>query len=190
MTIVLNRIRRLTSLSAVLVTATLAVAACVGAAPASLTPPSAAAPSTGATSAPSTAAGSAPAASATGGPSASGAPSGSRGPTQTTTAWGRIWDSIPPAFPRYAGSTPTETGRGPMSAEFTVPGAAPDVVTTWLAAALAAAGWTNQMAGPLEDGSRQINSTGADGCLAQTTVVRLGGTTTVSVLYGAACPVP
>ena len=181
MTIVLNRIRRLTFLASVLVAATLALAACIGAAPASLIPTS--------TAAPSIADSSAPPASAAGGPG-SAIPSASGGPTQTTTAWGRIWDSIPPAFPRYPGSTPTETGRGPESAEFTVPGAAPDAVTTWLAAALAAAGWTNQVAGPLEDGSRQINSTGADGCLAQTTVVGLGGTTTVSVLYGAACPVP
>jgi S1-C subfamily serine protease len=35
---------------------------------------------------------------------------------------GRIWDSLPPSFPRISGQVPAETGSGPTSGTFAVPG--------------------------------------------------------------------
>lgn len=109
--------------------------------------------------------------------------------SQTDTDWGRIWDALPDAFPRYPGSIPTETGQaGPVSAEFAVP-AGPDSVVTWLRASLQGAGYsTEALSGPLEDGSRVIDSVADGGCRVQTIVTPLSGTTHVTVRFGAACP--
>jgi hypothetical protein len=56
--------------------------------------------------------------------------------------------------------------------------------------ALEAAGFrTEGVSGPLEDGSVVIDSTGpVAGCRVQTTIVRRGGVTMMTVLYGASCP--
>ena len=108
--------------------------------------------------------------------------------SQTDTEWGRIWDALPDNFPRYPGSTPTETGAGPASAQFAVP-AGRDEVTTWLQAGLEGAGYsTEALSGPLEDGSRVIDSIADGGCRVQTVIAPLGGTTHVTVRFGAACP--
>jgi hypothetical protein len=110
-------------------------------------------------------------------------------PTQTDTAWGRIWDELPAGFPRYPGATTTTVARDPVSAEFTVTADAAAVLTA-LRTALEAAGYsTVSVSGPLEDGSRALESAGsAAGCRVRTTVGPLGGQTYVSVLFGAACP--
>lgn len=108
---------------------------------------------------------------------------------QTDTDWGRIWDELPPGFPTYPGSVPTETGAGPVSAELAVPADVEDVVT-FLQAALEDARYsTEALSGPMEDGSRIIDSVGDDpACRVQTVVAPTGGTTTVTVRYGAECP--
>lgn len=118
--------------------------------------------------------------------------SGASAPPQagtTETDWGTIHDALPPGFPRYPGSTPTETGAGPASAVFDVP-ADLSTVTTWFQGALEGAGFsTLSLSGPAEDGSMEIESVGlTTQCRVRTTVAPLGGSTIVTILYGAVCP--
>ena len=122
-------------------------------------------------------------------PNGSAEPSGPVDVTQTDTDWGRIWDALPPSFLVYAGSVPTETReQGPVSAEFAVPDG-PEAVTTWLQAALEGAGYsTEALSGPLEDGSRVIDSVGDEGCRVETVIAPMSGTTHVAVRFGADCP--
>jgi hypothetical protein len=108
----------------------------------------------------------------------------------TETDWGTIHDALPPGFPRYPGSTPTETRGGPASAVFDVP-ADVSTVTTWLQGALEGAGFsTLSLSGPSEDGSMEIESVGptTTQCRVRTTVAPLGSSTIVTILYGAVCP--
>jgi hypothetical protein len=107
----------------------------------------------------------------------------------TETDWGTIRDALPPGFPRYPGSTPTETGAGAASAVFDVP-ADVSTVTTWFQGALEGAGFsTLSLSGPAEDGSMEIESVGpTTQCRVRTTVAPLGSSTIVTVLYGAVCP--
>lgn len=108
--------------------------------------------------------------------------------TQTDTEWGRIWDALPASFPTPPGARPTQTGEGPASAILDVPGDATTTMTD-LQAALELAGLdTQSLSGPLEDGSRILESLGAGACRVQARVALLGGTTVLTVLYGAACP--
>jgi hypothetical protein len=44
------------------------------------------------------------------------------------------------------------------------------------------------VSGPLEDGGMTLDSEGAAGCMARTTIARTGSVTTMTVLYGATCP--
>lgn len=119
--------------------------------------------------------------------------SGTAAPVQgdtTETEWGTIQDALPPGFPRYPGSTPTETDGGPATAVFEAP-ADVSTVTTWLQGALEGAGFsTLSLSGPSEDGSMEIESVGplTTQCRVRTTVTPLGGSTIVTVLYGAVCP--
>lgn len=108
--------------------------------------------------------------------------------TQTDTPWGRIWDALPTSFPLPAGAQPTQTGDGPASAILDVPGDASSTMNH-LQSALELAGFrTESLSGPLEDGGF-ILETFADGaCRVQARVAPLGGTTILTVLYGAACP--
>ena len=99
-------------------------------------------------------------------------------PGTFATAWGTAWDALPPGFPVPAGAKQADPGDpadGPVSGAFVVDGAA---------------GYsTEATSGPLEDGSLVIDSVGPDpACRAQTRVRPLGGTTMITVLYGAACP--
>jgi hypothetical protein len=111
---------------------------------------------------------------------------------QTDTDWGRIWDSLPAAFPVYPGATPAEEAEtGPVSATFALEGLEPRAVATWMQTELERAAYrTEALNGPLEDGSFVLESTGTAGCRIEVAVAPLGGLTTVTVLYGAACPSP
>lgn len=110
-------------------------------------------------------------------------------PGQTDTDWGRIWDALPEAFPRYPGAGPTETGEGPASAILDVGDAEPTEVATFYQSALEGAGYsTLSLSGPREDGSREIETVGESNCRIRTTITPLGGTTIVTILYGADCP--
>ena len=144
-------------------------------------------PSGGSPSAPAPAASSQLATSA---PPATGSvsPSPTGLPTQSTVEWGRIWDALPPGFPRPVGAVPSDNGDA-VSGGFDL---SEDVATASgvMQGALEAAGFrTVGVSGPLEDGSVFIDSTGpTPGCQVQTTIVRQGGVTMMTVLYGASCP--
>lgn len=110
---------------------------------------------------------------------------------QTETEWGRIWDTLPTGFPKYPGAVLSEeTVTGPASAVYSVEGGEPAEIATWYQGELEMAAFsTEALSGPLEDGGYVINSTGQDPrCRLSVTIAPLGGTTTLTVLYGAACP--
>jgi hypothetical protein len=110
---------------------------------------------------------------------------------QTDTEWGRIWDAVPDGFPRYAGSTAGDEGAtGPASAIVLVQTADAKGIATFFQTALQDAGYTTDgLSGPLEDGGYFLDMTGPTaGCKLQVTAAPTGGLTTVTILYGAACP--
>lgn len=112
-------------------------------------------------------------------------------PGQTETAWGRIWDSVPPSFPAIPGAQPAEAGADPVSAAFDLPAAAggvADIARTYVDA-LGAAGWSATLDGPLEDGSFVVDAARAGTlCQARVQAIPLGGIVRLAVLYGASCP--
>ena len=143
--------------------------------------PTSGAPSTAPTGAPS------PGASTDAGAPASSAAAG----TQTDTEWGRIWDNVPPGFPRYPGSSVADdTGPEPVSATYAIAGGGdPEQIASWMQAALETATFsTEALSGPLEDGSFVLDSVGDGGCRIQVAIAPMGGLTFVTVRYGAACP--
>jgi hypothetical protein len=110
-------------------------------------------------------------------------------PTQTDTDWGRIWDALPPSFPVFAGSIPTEAIDGPVSGSMAVPAGAQEAAD-FMQAALETGGYsTEAMSGPFEDGSYVLDSVGetAD-CRVETRLTPLSGTTQMTVLFAAGCP--
>lgn len=111
---------------------------------------------------------------------------------QTDTDWGRIWDTLPASFPVYPGATPAEEAEtGPVSATFALEGPDAKTIATWMQTELERAAFsTEALTGPFEDGSFVLESTGASGCRVEVAVAPLGGLTTVTVRYGAACPSP
>ena len=111
--------------------------------------------------------------------------------TQSDTAWGRIWDALPPSFPVYPGAVESDEPAGgePVSATFSVTDAAPDEIATALQSQLELATYsTEALSGPLEDGGFVIDSVGDAGCRVETTVTPAGGLTLIAVRFGADCP--
>ena len=122
---------------------------------------------------------------------ASSSASGAAVGTQTDTTWGRIWDNVPPGFPRYPGSSVAgDTGPEPVSATYAVAGGGdPEQIASWMQAALGTATFsTEALSGPLEDGSFVLDSVGDGGCRIQVAIKPMGGLTFVTVRYGSACP--
>jgi hypothetical protein len=112
---------------------------------------------------------------------------------QTDTDWGRIWDSLPSAFPSYPGSAPAEeASTGPASAVLAVPGTDARAVAVWMQSTLEQGSYrTEALSGPLENGGFVLDSNGpAPGCRVQVSVAPIGALTIVTVLYGAICPKP
>jgi hypothetical protein len=110
---------------------------------------------------------------------------------QTETDWGTIWDTLPKGFPTPPGSTPAEeTATGPASANLVVDGSDAKGIATAVQQALGVAGYkTRGLQGPLEDGSYVLDMTGSTtDCMVRLTAAPTGGLTTVTILYGAACP--
>lgn len=115
---------------------------------------------------------------------------GASQPTTTETAWGRIWDELPPGFPHHPGAEPAETGGGPASATLAVPATA-SAAADWYRGALTRAGYdTEALSGPLEDGSVVIDSVGGGDpdCRVQTSLVPRGNQAIATILFAAACP--
>lgn len=118
-------------------------------------------------------------------------PTASTGATQSDTAWGRIWDSLPPSFPKIPGATVTEeAATGAASAILTVTGQSPKDVAALMQRLLSGAGYsTIGLTGPLENGSYVVDMAGRpQGCKVQVTAVPTGSVTRATVLYGATCP--
>lgn len=110
---------------------------------------------------------------------------------QTDTEWGRIWDSLPSGFPKYPGAVLSdEAATGPASAVYVVEGGEPVAMATWFQQAFETATYsTDSLSGPLEDGSYVLDSSGQDpACRLSVTIAPLGGTTSLTVMYGAGCP--
>lgn len=99
---------------------------------------------------------------------------------------------MPAGFPLFPGATPADDATGePASARFAVEGGDPLAIAEWMQDALETATFsTEALNGPGEDGGYVIESVGEGSCRIQTTIVPLGDTTFVSVLYGADCPGP
>ena len=110
-------------------------------------------------------------------------------PGQSDTDWERIWDDLPPGFPSYPAAHPTETGSGPTSATLDAGSAKPAEVVTWYQTTLAAGGFALvSRDGPREDGSYELIVSGAGSCDIRITAAPLGGSTIITVMYGAHCP--
>lgn len=165
---------------AAIVLGALLVAACAASSGPSVAtqPPVTPAPSTDVSQPPATSAG---ASQPGAGASQSGAVAG-----QTDTDFGRIWDSLPPSFPRYPGAKPSEP-TGPASATLVIPGDV-QTATSWMKAALDAGEWVTIVGGPLEDGGMALDSAGPGDCHVNTRIAKLGGVTIMTILYGASCP--
>jgi hypothetical protein len=113
-------------------------------------------------------------------------------PTVLESAWGPIWDAVPPEFLVFAGAQPVETDQE-VSATLDHPAeaASPEAVAQVYATDLTLAGWQALMEGPLEDGSVAVNAArDSTTCRARVTATPLGGVVRITVLYGADCPRP
>jgi cytoskeletal protein RodZ len=184
-----SRLPRVATRLATLLAATLLAAACGNSGPTASPPPASAAASPRSSQAASpSAARNADLTPVPGGTTAPPVePSGT--PTQTDTAWGRIWDAVPSSFPRLEASLPADSISGPVSAAFVVGAGPADVTATMKRLLDGEGGYTTDQSGPLEDGSFVLDSTGPwEGCRVQTTVTPQSGTTLMTILYGAGCP--
>ena len=131
-----------------------------------------------------------PTASAVASSPAASAPASAATVTQTDTEWGRIWDAVPPGFPRFPGSVPADGAiPDPVSATFSVANDDTAEIAAWMQGALETATFsTESLSGPLEDGSFILESVGDGDCRLQVAVAPMGGLTFLIVRYGAACP--
>ncbi len=112
---------------------------------------------------------------------------------QTETEWGRIWDTVPAAFPVFPAATPSEeAATGPASAVYVVEGSKADQIATWYQQAFETSAFhTDSLSGPFEDGGYLLESSGDDpACRLSLTIAPLGGTVGLTLLYGAGCPHP
>ena len=110
---------------------------------------------------------------------------------QTDTAWGPIWNEVPPGFPVPAGAEPAEAD-SPVSAAYTVSSAvAPDAraIAQGYIDAFSFAGYGGGRDGPLEDGSYTAFASNGYGCdMLARAAPRGDKEIFVTVLYGAGCP--
>ncbi len=118
---------------------------------------------------------------------ASNAPASSRA-TTTETDWGTILDALPDGFPVYPGAQIAGPLPTPASAAF-ISSASVDDIATWYRDALEGLGYSTMgLSGPLEDGSRVLDSQGdLPECRIQSAFRPAGGSTMITVLYAAGC---
>ena len=107
----------------------------------------------------------------------------------TQTPWGRILDAVPGEFPVFPDATVADPPADGAVSGAWVSKAPVSEVATWYRDALQAANFAKvDLGSPLEDGSRVIDVQGdLPECKAQLTVKPLGGSTIITVLYGAGC---
>lgn len=111
-------------------------------------------------------------------------------PSKTKTAWGPIWDALPRGFPGPPAAEPTDTGDPEaVSATLAVPTVAGSTAD-WYRSAFPRAGYSiESINGPYENGGYVIDAVGVSpACRVQVSLARTGTTTTVTILFGAACP--
>lgn len=109
-------------------------------------------------------------------------------PTTTNTEFGKIFDALPPSFPKLPGEEPADTGSGPTSGSFAANLSVTDA-RKLIEVALIAQGWTVVVGSPLEDGTVVLEATGAEpACKTEVRLAPTSGTVTMAVLYGASCP--
>jgi hypothetical protein len=112
-------------------------------------------------------------------------------PGQSSTAWGRIWDALPPWFPLPAGAIPTQTGSGPFTAELALPsGSTAAGAAAFFRSEFQKVGFPAvNLDGPLEDGRFVVSVPGSGGaCQIEVQAVPLASGVVARVLYGAGCP--
>ena len=107
----------------------------------------------------------------------------------TQTPWGRILDAVPGEFPVFLGATVAHPPIGGAVSGAWASTASVSKVATWYRDALLAANWAKvDLGSALEDGSRVLDVQGdLPECKAQVTVKALGGSTMITVLFGAGC---
>lgn len=107
----------------------------------------------------------------------------------TQTAWGRILDAVPDAFPVFPDATLADAPPNGAVSGAWVAKASVNEVVTWYRDALQAANFAKvDLGSALEDGSRVLDAQGdLPECKAQVTVGPAGNTTMITVLVGAGC---
>jgi len=107
----------------------------------------------------------------------------------TQTPWGKILDAVPTEFPLFPDATVTDPPSGSAVSGAWTAKASVREVATWYHDALLAANWAKvDDGGALEDGSHVLDVQGdLPECKAQVSVKPLGGSTMVTVLFGAGC---
>jgi hypothetical protein len=109
-------------------------------------------------------------------------------PPTTVTDWGTILDRVPDGFPVYPGAAGIDPIDGPVSGAWEAV-ADPGEVVGWYVSAFEELGWSRiDVGSPLEDGSQVLDlASDLPECRVQLAVRPLGGSTMISVLYGAGC---
>lgn len=117
------------------------------------------------------------------------APAPSTGKIGTTrTAWGTILDAVPDTFPVFPDAAIADPLPGAVSGAWITKATVDEVATWYHDAVLAAAFASADLGSALEDGSRVLDVQGdLPECKVQVTVRPAGGSTMISVLYGAGC---
>jgi hypothetical protein len=111
-------------------------------------------------------------------------------PPQADTEWGTIWTALPPSFPEFKDAQTADPEAGPVSGAFTVANSAADAkaVADFYLAGLDALGYGTGVDGPIEDGSYSVWASDGFGCDSLVTVLPRGDESLVTILYGAGCP--
>jgi hypothetical protein len=169
----------------------LALGALVAACGSPAAPPPTAPPSGVAAASPARTAGPTAPAVASAGASAGPANAPTLVPTRvgtTKTAWGVILDAVPDTFPVFPDATPASPVPEAVSGAWIATATVDEVAVWYHDAVLAAAFASADLGSALEDGSRVLDVQGdLPECKVQVAVRPAGGSTMISVLYGAGC---
>jgi len=107
---------------------------------------------------------------------------------RTKTPWGVILDAVPDTFPLFPDATPADPLPQAVSGTWITKATVDEVATWYHDAVLAAAFASADLGLALEDGSRVLDVQGdLPECKVQVTVRPAGGSTMITVLYGAGC---